>query len=89
MDKNINFKNEILDHISSSSEAHFAFLKYQQRDEDEMSINQRRTLAECLLNKSKTMFLDRFGFFLKADHLKYFDELELDDKDKENLIKRK
>jgi hypothetical protein len=81
-----NLKENLLNHISLNNAA---FCKYQQRDEDELSVSQRKILAERLLDKSTTMFLNRFGNFIKKDHFEYFNSLEYDDKEKEDMIKGK
>ena len=81
-----NLKNELLDHLSSNN---IAFIKYQQRDEEELNINQRKVIADNLLRKSVTMFLNRFSSFLQLEHLNYFDQLSFDDKDKEEMIRSK
>lgn len=78
-------KESLLDHISLNNSA---FCKYQQKDEEELSVNQRKTLAENLLTKSTTMFLNRFGNYMKKEHFEYFDSLEYD-KEKEDMIKGK
>lgn len=77
-------KESLLNHISLNGAA---FCKYQQRNEEELSVQQRKILAENLLNKSMTMFLNRFGNFIEKDHFKYFDSLVYDDKEKEDMIK--
>lgn len=79
-------KSELLDHLCSIN---IAFIKYQQRDEDELNINQRRVIADNLLRKSVTMFLNRFSPFLQLEHLSYFNQLSFDDKEKEEMIKSK
>lgn len=77
-------KDDLLNHLSLNN---IAFIKYQQRDEEELNINQRKIIAENLLRKSFTMFLNRFGKYLETDHFNYFDGLSFDDKDKEEMIK--
>lgn len=79
-------KSDLLNHLSLNN---IAFIKYQQRDEEELNINQRRVIAENLLRRSITMFLNRFGSFLNLKHFEYFDQLSFDDKDKDEMIKSK
>lgn len=79
-------KEELLNHLSLNNSA---FLKYQQRDEEEMSVCQRKVIAENLLSRSITMFLNRFGRFMNKEHFQYFDQLSFDDKDKDDMIKSK
>lgn len=81
-----NLKEDLINHISSNN---LAFVKYQQRDEDELNLNQRKIIAENLLKKSTTMFLNRFGKLLQVHHFEYFDHIDFNDKSKKEMIKSK
>lgn len=62
-------RNEILDHISANTEAHF---KSQQIGEPELTVTEKRSIAENLLNKSASLFLSRFGQYLTYEHFEFF-----------------
>ena len=74
-------KETILQIIVQEKEA---FLKNQQRNEDDLSSEQKHLLAEQLLNKNPSQFLFQYGKFLDNQMLKYFQESNKDD-DKINL----
>lgn len=63
--------NDLLDHISLSKVAHF---KSQQLGEPDLSREQKREIAESILNRSYSLFLSRFGTHLLERHLEYFVE---------------
>lgn len=61
-------KNELLDHVANSK----AIFKSQQKGEPELTFEEKRAIAEKLLEKSRCLFLSKFGHYLKEDHLEYF-----------------
>ncbi|XP_017775746.1 PREDICTED: coiled-coil domain-containing protein 97 [Nicrophorus vespilloides] len=61
----------LLEHLIEQPEIEF---KSQQRDEEELSYEEKRGLALDILNANKYVFLNRFGKFLKVEHLKYFEQ---------------
>lgn len=61
-------KNELLDHVAESK----AIFKSQQKGEPELTFEEKRAIAEKLLEKSRCLFLSKFGHYLKEDHLEYF-----------------
>lgn len=65
-----NTEQEILDTVAKSS----AIFKSQQKDDPELSFNEKRKIAEDLLYKNHHQFLSRFGKNLKAHLLNYFTE---------------
>jgi hypothetical protein len=64
-------QNAMLDHLANSRVAHF---KDQQREEPELSFEQKRQIADDILKHNPGQFLERFGKFLQAHHLDYFTE---------------
>uniref|UniRef100_A0A1B6ECE4 CCD97-like C-terminal domain-containing protein n=1 Tax=Clastoptera arizonana TaxID=38151 RepID=A0A1B6ECE4_9HEMI len=67
----LDLRCNILDHLSVSKIAHF---KSQQVGEPELSITEKREIAESLLERSPTLFLSRFGIHLEEEHLIYFEK---------------
>ncbi|KAI5711155.1 hypothetical protein M8J75_014631 [Diaphorina citri] len=64
-------RNEILDHISTNTEAHF---KSQQIGDPELTVTEKRTIAENILNKGVGLFLSRFGQYLSYEQLEFFQD---------------
>lgn len=58
-----------------TSNCHF---KNQQRGDPELSVDEKRRIAEDLLTKNPSEFLKRFGSRLSAEDLKYFDRADKD-----------
>lgn len=65
----LDLRNEILDHISANKEIHF---KSQQIGDPELTTNEKRNIAESILNNSISLFLSRFGQYLTYEQMKYF-----------------
>ena len=63
--------NIMLDKIANSS-AHF---KHQQRGDPDLTVSEKREIAENLLVQNPSQFLRRFGHIVSADDLKYFDNM--------------
>lgn len=63
-------KNEILDSVANSS----AVFKSQQKDEPELTIEEKYKIANNLLDKSHVLFLSKFGKYLNVKLLDYFTE---------------
>lgn len=64
-----NLEDELLDYLAKSN----ANFKSQQKDDPELTFEDKRTIASNLLKKSHCLFLAKFGHHLSKDHLKYFD----------------
>lgn len=64
-------KAEMLDHLAKSK----AFFKSEQKNDPELSFDEKRNVASSLLMKNPSQFLSRFGHFLKKEHLDYFTKL--------------
>ncbi|XP_013794346.1 coiled-coil domain-containing protein 97-like [Limulus polyphemus] len=59
----------LLDRVSKSS----AFFKNQQRGEADLTVEQKWEIANEILNKSHSLFLQRFGKYLEFEDLVYFE----------------
>ncbi|KAJ1519506.1 hypothetical protein ONE63_004790 [Megalurothrips usitatus] len=62
-------RSDLLDFLCTNDRAHF---KSQQKGDPELPEEQKRKIAEDLLDHSPARFLSRFGQCLREDHLKYF-----------------
>lgn len=62
-------RNELLDFLCTNDKAYF---KSQQKGDPELSQDQKRSIAEDLLDQSPASFLRRFGQCLQKEHLRYF-----------------
>lgn len=63
-----NLEKELLNHLTKSK----AIFKSQQKDEPELTLDEKHTIAAKLLEKSHCLFLSKFGHHLKEEHLEYF-----------------
>ncbi|XP_050461935.1 coiled-coil domain-containing protein 97 [Cataglyphis hispanica] len=65
-------EEEILNHVANSK----AIFKSQQKEEPELTYEEKRSIAEKLLKKNHCLFLSKFGHYLKMEHLVYFNKSE-------------
>ncbi|XP_014275521.1 coiled-coil domain-containing protein 97 [Halyomorpha halys] len=62
----------MLDHLSQNTEVYF---KSQQINDPDLTISEKRLIAESILDKNPGCFLSRFGKYLMEKHLEYFAHL--------------
>lgn len=74
-DDQTSLKNEILDYVANSK----AIFKSQQKDDPELTFNEKRSIVLNVLEKNYCLFLSKFGKFLKKEHLSYFDKVKDED----------
>ncbi|XP_015172905.1 PREDICTED: vacuolar protein sorting-associated protein 35 isoform X4 [Polistes dominula] len=67
-----NLENELLNYLAGSD----ANFKSQQKDDPELTFEEKRKIASDLLKKSHCLFLAKFGHHLNEEHLKYFDSVK-------------
>lgn len=67
-----NLENELLNYLAGSD----ANFKSQQKDDPELTFEEKRTIASDLLKKSHCLFLAKFGHHLNEEYLKYFDSVK-------------
>uniref|UniRef100_A0A182JGF8 DUF2052 domain-containing protein n=1 Tax=Anopheles atroparvus TaxID=41427 RepID=A0A182JGF8_ANOAO len=65
--------NDLFDHICSNQQV---FFKDQQKNEPELTTDEKKTILRAVLNQSHCTFLDRFGQYMKDEHLGYFEQEE-------------
>lgn len=65
-------REELLNNVASSK----AIFKSQQKEEPELTFEEKRAIAKNLLEKSHCLFLSKFGHHLKEEHLEYFSKSE-------------
>lgn len=70
-----NLEDELLNYLAKSN----ANFKSQQKDDPELTFEEKKTIARNLLQKSHCLFLAKFGYHLCEEHLKYFDKSKKDD----------
>lgn len=63
-------ENSLLDHVANSK----AIFKSQQKEEPELTFEEKRAIAGKLLEKNHCLFLSKFGHYLKMEHVEYFSE---------------
>ncbi|KAH9422100.1 coiled-coil domain-containing protein 97 [Dermatophagoides pteronyssinus] len=62
-------KNKIIETISNEKNAFFI---HQQRDDPDLSLNEKRIIVENLLESNRFLFLQRYGQYLDMKALTYF-----------------
>ncbi|KAG7213690.1 hypothetical protein KM043_002933 [Ampulex compressa] len=67
-----NLENDLLSHIAKSK----AVFKSQQKDEPDLTYDEKLTIAQNLFVKNHCLFLSKFGPYLKPEHLQYFEKLK-------------
>lgn len=68
--ENINLEDELLNYVAKSK----AIFKSQQKNDPDLTIDEKLTIARNILRKSNCLFLSKFGHYMKEEHLKYFEE---------------
>lgn len=81
MDLN-DLKECLLVHICNENKA---FFKSQQKDEPELEYEEKRQIASNLLSRSHLKFLQRFGFNMLKEHLRYFECNKSDENESEEV----
>lgn len=67
-----NLEEEMLNYVCNST----AIFKSQQKGDPELTFEEKRVIAKQLLEKSRCLFLSKFGHYLKEEHLEYFSKNE-------------
>lgn len=65
----------LLNHVARSR----AIFKSQQKDDPDLTFDEKLTIARNVLHKSHCLFLSKFGQYMKKEHLKYFEKIKDDD----------
>lgn len=73
-----NLEEELLSHVAKSKATFIS----QQKDDPDLSLEEKLTIARDILKKNHCSFLSKFGHYLKEEHLKYFEK----DKDEDYEI---
>ncbi|KYM96884.1 Coiled-coil domain-containing protein 97 [Cyphomyrmex costatus] len=63
-------EKELLDHVANSK----ATFKSQQKEEPELTFEEKLAIVRKLLEKSHCLFLSKFGQYMKVEHLEYFNK---------------
>uniref|UniRef100_A0A182MHZ3 CCD97-like C-terminal domain-containing protein n=1 Tax=Anopheles culicifacies TaxID=139723 RepID=A0A182MHZ3_9DIPT len=66
-------ESDIFEHITSNPRV---FYKNQQIDDPELTVSEKTAILRNVLNESHGTFLYRFGFFMRDDHLRYFEQTD-------------
>ena len=64
------------------------FFKHQQKDEPDLSVENKENLAADLLNNKPAVFVQRFGKYLAEEQLEYFEELRSDNYELEFFLRQ-
>ncbi|CAD1473373.1 unnamed protein product [Heterotrigona itama] len=63
-----NSEEELLHHVAKSK----AIFKSQQKDDPDLTFEEKLIIARDILRKSYCLFLSKFGRYMKKEHLKFF-----------------
>lgn len=69
-------EEEIIDLISSKSDA---FFKSLQKNDEDLSLSEKKTIVKDLLQSNRTLFLQRYGQYLNFDQLEFFQNDQCED----------
>jgi len=69
-------KSGLLEEIIKTVSASQGFFRHQQKEEPDLTLAQKSSIASDLLASKPGVFLARFGKFLTEEQLEYFDRLE-------------
>ena len=64
------------------------FFKHQQKDEPDLSVEEKENLAKDLLKNKPAVFVQRFGKYLAEEQLEYFEELRSDNYELEFFLRQ-
>ncbi|XP_076766558.1 coiled-coil domain-containing protein 97-like [Xylocopa sonorina] len=56
-----------------------AIFKSQQKDDPDLTYDEKLTIARNIFQKSHCLFLSKFGHYMKKEHLKYFEKIKEED----------
>lgn len=69
-------EEDIIELISNKSEA---FFKSQQKNDEDLSLEEKRTIVKDLMQSNRTIFLQRYGQYLNLEQLEYFQNDDCED----------
>merc|ERR1712096_123527 len=64
------------------------FFKHQQKDESDLSVEEKANLSRELLKNKPATFVERFGKYLSEEQLEYFEEMRSDNYELEFYLKQ-
>ncbi|KZC09883.1 Coiled-coil domain-containing protein 97, partial [Dufourea novaeangliae] len=74
-EENTRLEEELLNHVANSK----AIFKSQQKDDPDLTFEEKLNIAHNVLKKSYCLFLSKFGHYMKEEHLKYFEKKKDED----------
>ncbi|XP_076239386.1 coiled-coil domain-containing protein 97-like [Calliopsis andreniformis] len=74
-EENTSLEEELLNHVAKSK----AIFKSQQKDDPDLTFEEKLTIARNVLTKSYCLFLSKFGHYMKEEHLKFFEKSKEED----------
>ena len=75
---------DLLNHVAKSK----AIFKSQQKDDPDLTLEEKLSIARNVLGKSCCLFLSKFGHYMKEEHLKYFEKSKEEDYEVAHHINR-
>ncbi|XP_076649563.1 coiled-coil domain-containing protein 97-like [Halictus rubicundus] len=74
-DESTKLEEELLNYVANSK----AIFKSQQKNDPDLTFEEKLTIVRNLLTKSYCLFLCKFGHFMRKEHLKYFEKSKDED----------
>ena len=76
MEKESSDEDNLVQDIIKTVSCSQGFFRHQQKDEPDLTLEEKSKIASDLISSKPGLFLSRFGKFLTEDHLEYFESLK-------------
>ena len=81
-----NQKENLLSSLINTASLSEGFFRHQQKDEPDLSLEEKQNIVHNLVQNKPAIFLQRFGKYLSEEQLEYFDELRTDNYELEFIL---
>ena len=81
-----NQKENLLSGLIKTASLSGGFFRHQQKDEPDLSLEEKQNIVQNLVQNKPAIFLQRFGKYLSEEQLEYFDELRTDNYELEFIL---
>jgi len=81
-----NLKEDLLSGLIKTASHSCGFFRHQQKDEPDLTLEEKQIIVKDLIQNKPATFLQRFGKYLSEEQLEYFDELRADNYELEFIL---
>ena len=81
-----NQKENLLSSLINTASLSGGFFRHQQKDDPDLSLEEKQNIVQNLVQNKPAIFLQRFGKYLSEEQLEYFDELRTDNYELEFIL---